>query len=162
MDRFGAIVIGVVRHVGSGCDVSWLCVAVDKALATGATLVAESTDRLIRDEAYHSVHSPDAQASKPHLEWMQDELDGAPVATLVHPDASAKEVRAYQRRRGQQAKGRFGGRPKVYKQGDFERLRLQQWPIVKALRQNGASWNQIAAEVNRKPSTVRDWVKKYG
>ena len=59
--RLGATVVGVVKHVGSGCDPWWLARAVVLAETHEAKLFAESVDRLIRSPAYTKTNQ-EAQA----------------------------------------------------------------------------------------------------
>jgi len=110
--ELGANVVGVVRHIGSGCDPSWLFQAAQKAKLHGAKLFAESTDRLIRSREYNKKNQ-DAQARQTDLEDLKEWTLGIPLATDLDPSASPQAVRSYQRKRGQRLKESRGGRPQV-------------------------------------------------
>jgi len=105
------IVVGVIRIVISGFNPYWLSRAVALAEEHDAKILAESTDRLIRHPAYHSSECPDAQPSISHLRGLNDWTEGIELLTLLDPNATPKEVRSYQRKRGQRMKGNKGGRP---------------------------------------------------
>lgn len=76
-----------------------------------ATILAESTDRYIRNPGYHSKDMPDLQATDVDLRELTRWAEGVTLTTLLGPDAPPTEVRSYQQKRGQAAKGRKGGRP---------------------------------------------------
>ena len=103
--ELGACVIDVETYVGSGRDAYWLIRPALKARERGAKLYAESTDRFIRHPDYHSKTYPDAQARDFELQELQTLTLGVPLLTDLHPDSSPSEVRGFQRRRGQAAKG---------------------------------------------------------
>ena len=109
----GAIVVGVDRHTGPGWDAKSLCKVTTMARCLGAKIIlAESTDRLIRNPLY-SKDRQNLQARDADLREMQTCTKGIIIATDLHPDATPEQVRSYQRRRGQQMKNNCGGRPKT-------------------------------------------------
>lgn len=74
---------------------------------------AESTDRFVRPSNFHSQTNSNAQ---PRVRDMSSSVKysfGGSLATYLHPDATPTEVLSHQSRRGQQAKGKRGGRPNV-------------------------------------------------
>ncbi len=112
-EKFGAIVVETATYIGSGTDPYWLALPAEKAKKLGAKLFAESTDRFIRHAGYHSNENPDAQARDCELQDLSRWTQGVVLVTDCHPDATPRNVRSYQRKRGQYAKGRKGGRPKI-------------------------------------------------
>ena len=76
-----------------------------------AWIVSLSTDRLIRSEDYKSTKQH-IQPTKWEFERFVKELDGAKVATILHPDTPWEIVRGIQSKRGMVAKNKKGGRPK--------------------------------------------------
>ncbi len=113
-EKLGVTVIEVFTHVGSGCDPYWLALPAEKAKQLGAKLFAETTDRLIRHPGYHSGRWPNAQARNTELEDLRWWTSGVILTTDLNPDAIPSEVRSYQRKRGQVAKGNKGGRPRIF------------------------------------------------
>lgn len=159
--RLGAVVVDVVRYVGSGWDPFWLGKAAAIARQHGASLLAETTDRLIRHPAYHSQDNPDAQARDSDLREMQDFTDGVLVLTDLHPDASPSKVRSYQRKRGQWAKHQRGGRPKNNKAGYKKERRKAVLPRVLEMRRRGATLGDIVALAKVPKMTASDWIRRY-
>jgi Homeodomain-like domain len=158
LTRMGAIVCDIVREVGPGWRGDGLNRAAAIARKHGAKLVAESTCRLIRPFDYHSSKNPDAQAREHDLLCLKARTEGVVLVTLLHPDASPAEERAYQTRRGQEAKGRKGGRPAKQPPGyTIDRFR-EMLPIVLRLREGGATIRKIAEETGVPRSTVCDWL----
>jgi DNA invertase Pin-like site-specific DNA recombinase len=152
------VVVGTYRHVGSGWDRGWLCLAADKAKEHGATLLAESTDRFARHPIYHSSKCPNVRARTSDLDDLRWWTIGVPLATVIHPDAAASEVRSYQRRRGQHEKSSFGGRPGL--PGYKKRLRQKKLPKVLELKERGASLRKIVAKTRLAKSTIADWIRR--
>jgi hypothetical protein len=81
MERLGAIVVGVITHVGSGWEPYWLMRAAALAERHGAKLVAETTDRFIRNDLYHSRDRPNAQATEIELKRLRNETLGVLLST---------------------------------------------------------------------------------
>jgi hypothetical protein len=157
-DERGFNVVDVFPHVGHGSDFSWLIPAVAKAKACGAKLLAESASRFIRSEKYDPVKAPEAQPSKQQMDSLLAIADGVELVTVVNPAATPAEERAYQSRRGNEAKKNWGGRPPS-KSDYLRRRRAKLKPIVKKLREEGASLGEIVRQKNVPKSTVRDWLK---
>jgi len=111
-ENLGAIVLRVVSQVESGYKPWWVGRAVFLAKQYGAKIFAESTDRLIRTPAFDKKNQ-DAQARDSDLRYLVWWSEGVVLATDLHPDATPKETRSYQRKRGQRMKGNRGGRPSV-------------------------------------------------
>ncbi len=167
---FGGVVVGVVRHVGSGWDGPWLIKAVARARMCGAVLLAESTDRFIRPLDYHSKRNPDAQATEEDLRCLRCWTKGVRLLTVLDPDASPREVRSWQRKRGQSAKGRKGGRPRSQpppeqtpaKYPGYKKDRREaKLPAVLQRRARGESLRQIAEAEEVPVATVEEWIQKH-
>ena len=157
-ESFGAIVVDVVRHCGSGADPYWIARPVAIAQPQGALLLAESTDRLIRHAGYDSKTNPDAQARKTELEDLKQWADGVPLVTVIAPDAPPTLARSHQSRRGQSAKWRKGGRPPKVQPGWKKLRREQKQPLAIEMRREGKSIRQIAKALNVPCSTVQGWI----
>lgn len=97
-ERRGITVVDVIRHVGSGTDPTWLVRASILAKEHGAIILAECTDRFVRHPGFMDTNQ-DAQARDFDLEDLARAADGVTLATILHPDAPASEVRSYQRTR---------------------------------------------------------------
>jgi hypothetical protein len=152
--RYGANVVGVVQHVGSGVDACWLARAVALAAAHGgAKLLAETTPRFVRPPQYDR-DCQDAQAREMDLMFLRYCTEGNTLVSDLHPDAMPAAVRAYERRRGQHAKGNRGGRPKRLK-----RRRAELRPRALEMRRQGLSLGQIAAALEVPRATVQRWVR---
>ena len=123
-----------------------------------AVLVFESTDRAIRHPDYHSRANPNAQARDVDLEELRQWTDGVPLFTLLPPNATSGEVRAYQTKRGQATKGRKGGRPRKNPPGYKKQRRQKLLRRVLKLRRNGASYRKIARECGVPTTTLHAWV----
>lgn len=159
----GVVVVDVVRFVGSGYDPWWLASAVDDAKREGAVFFAETTDRFVRSILYHSKNEPlkgfaDAQARQPDLDGLAYWAAGVELVTDLPPNASPKEVRSYQRKRGQAAKGCKGGRPRKTKPGDKKRRREALKPRALKWRSQGLSIRDIAEYLGVPPSTLQGWL----
>lgn len=166
--EFGCSVAGNFSHVGSGNDPWPIGRAVAMAKEFGAcALYLETTDRGVRPPAYHSSKNPDAQARKSDLEELSWWADGMLIVTDLHPDATPAEVRSYQRRRGQWAKGHYGGRPRRDAAGELKTTARRRYaPAERAelesrargLLLGGRSERSVAAELDLKISTLRSWL----
>jgi hypothetical protein len=145
MDRLGANVVGTVNHEGSGCDPSWLSQAATMAKKHGAKLLAETTDRLVRNPLYHSAERPNLQARESDLQDLHYWTCGVSLLTDLPPNASPSDVRGYQRRRGQAMKGNRGGRPLNRK---WKARRLARIVLAQEMRRDGLSLRGIAQALN--------------
>lgn len=158
----GCVVVEKFCHVGSGNDPFWLIEVTEFALAHGAALLAEATDRFIRNQYYHSNTFPDAQATKGELETLQWHTEGITLMTVLPPDASPKEVKSYQRKRGQMQKGRKGGRTKKRKQRIYP---LETKAKGIRMHDHGFSYQDVADFLTEHTkdlvprSTVQGWVR---
>jgi hypothetical protein len=158
-------VVAVVTHVGAGWEPACLARLSKAAVIArqhGAILLAETTDRFVRHPSYHSKLRSHLQASDVDVEELLFAVGDVPLMTFLHPDASPVQVRSYQRRRGQQQKGRKGGRPRAkggYKASHREdRLAVSKmfWGTMA-----GRSLRDIAARTGRPPATIQGWVNRY-
>jgi hypothetical protein len=159
MERRGAVVIDVIRHVGSGWDTAWLAEAADIARRRGAKLVAESLSRFIRSPDDHSKKKPQARPSWQDLDQLRLATVGVELVTLLDPDATPGEERSYQTSRGQSQKGNRGGRPPAKRPGAKKARRKQLLRFVDADSDNGLSIRAIATKYRLAPSTVHLWIK---
>jgi hypothetical protein len=157
-ERYGAILVDVVMHVGSGADPFWIGAAAKKAKELNAVLLAETTDRFVRHPDFHSSKNADAQAREADIELLAECADGVDLLTDLHPDAPPSEVRSYQRLRGRRATGHTGGRPTEagYKKRRRQRLKP---PAIKMCK-DGMSFRKISAVLHVAESTVRSWLKQ--
>jgi len=112
VDAVGAYVAGVTHFTGraSEADES-LEEAADRAAAAGAVLLAESTSRFARHPSYHSKRHPNLIAGPRELRHLRYICGDTLLVTWLNPNASGSEERAHQSKRGQQQKGKKGGRP---------------------------------------------------
>jgi hypothetical protein len=158
----GAIVVGTHRLIGQRYRPLWIKKAVAKLKRKRADwLLAETTDRFARNPDFDCMHNSDVQATPKLLRTLQ-RLSGNRLMTHLNPDATASEIRSYQRKRGQRHKGNKGGRPKKI----TYRPRYNELPKtvarVRWLRAKGKSWRFIAQRVCRSPSTIRGWCSRAG
>jgi hypothetical protein len=156
--ELGANVVGVEYYEGPGCHGAGICRSAARAEALGAKLAAETTSRFVRSDDYHPGKNPDVRPSEEDLECLRAWTRGVPLVTLLHPDATPSEERSYQRKRGQRAKGRTGGRPATKRPGSKKRRRLNTQEWVQSLRANGMSIRIIASKTGVPRSTVYDWL----
>ena len=158
MKMLGVIVIAAYRRVRSGCDPGWLVIPALHAKKVGAKLVAETADRFIRHPYYHSNDNPNLQASENELRDLKFFTFGVPLLTLLAPNASPRKVRSYQRKRGQQGKGRRGGRPPKREPGWKVERRKSCLAWVLELHSDGKSLRSISRITDVPKSTVQDWI----
>ncbi len=159
----GGIVADIVSHVGSGCDPCWLAMATTLAQEHNAIILAESTDRLIRDHRYHSKLRPDLQARNPELRYMRSFTRGVRVMTYLPPEATPYEVRRHQRERGKWFSGNKGGRgkkkrtrPRFY----LPRFNGEAAATLRTHLANGLSVEDIACQLRRPLRTVYGWIRR--
>lgn len=157
----GAHVAVVVPWEGSGADSTSLAYAAAEAQRHGATvLLAESTDRFVRSARY-SACCQNWLPLDGDFEYLRYMTDGFPLMTLIDPDATPGQMRAYQTRRGQTETGRKGGRPAVVRPGDKRRRRENELPKVLEKVTDGGSLRQISREIGIPISTLQEWLQKY-
>jgi hypothetical protein len=152
--KLGGVVVGVTSLQVSGFDPYWLAGPVEIAKRRKAKLVAESTNRFIRHPAYHSKDNPTAQARESDLDDLRWWTQGLELVTIHDPDAEPGGERSEQIKRGQDAKGRKGGRPR----------KRRRWPKetreqARELRRAGASLGEIARELGVPRPTVQYWLR---
>jgi hypothetical protein len=158
--RQGVEIVGCFSHVESGWRLN-IHEAVETAKRLGAVIVAETIDRIMRPEDYHSVENWNAKLTVEDLLRLAKKLDGVPLFTVADPDASPGENRSMQTKRGQRYKSK-GGRPFVHK--PKKRFREKWMPLVARLHAKGKSHAQIARVVSRKAGahvgrlTIRGWI----
>ncbi|QEG39387.1 hypothetical protein UC8_13640 [Roseimaritima ulvae] len=110
MSRRGIEVVDVKTHVGSGVDPFWLTSAAAEAERLGAKLLATDVTRFIRHPGYtNRDQTPQARDSE--LYDLKFATLGVPLVTLLHPDATSSECRAFETRIGKDVAGNSGGRP---------------------------------------------------
>jgi len=174
----GAIVVDVFEIVGSGLDtgeygteehLGMLARAAAKARKEGAILLAESTDRFIRPDFYHSNKCPGALPRTRELDILQEMTLGVQLMTLLDPDAKPREVKRYQTKRGQLLKNNKGGRPpgsekeKEKNEPGYMKSRKERLlPKVLQLHNQGDSIRMIMRKTGLgSTSTVFEWIKRY-
>ncbi len=106
----GGVAIEVVAHAGRIADGA-LCRVAALAARHGAVLLAESTSRFIR--------------------WVCGDV---PLVTLLDPDATWRDERAHQSKRGQRRKGKPGGGPTKSWPGYKRVFRLRLMPKVRWMK----------------------------
>jgi hypothetical protein len=149
----GAIVVRVVRHVGASQDHLWLRRAARIAKKYGAEyLLAESTDRYVRNGGFSPQFNADAQPTDYELKNSMRWADGMPLVTWLHPDAAPSLVRSHQRQRGWWAKDRK--RP-----GYKKAIRIEERPLVLQLHSEGKSIPEIMELTGRPRRTIYRWIK---
>lgn len=159
LDRMGCEGIAVYKETASGWaeDRFKLELAAVRAKEAGAVLVAESTCRFIRGFRLKGTKK-NVPPSILEFHRLKTLVDGARLATLLHPDTPENEVRKYQTKRGQTWSGNRGGRPKV--QMTNKQRRKLKMPKALALHEAGRSYREIGKSLGVAWSTIRDWIKR--
>lgn len=161
--RRGLIVIGVLREKLSGFDPAWIARTAAIAKRCRAVLLAESTDRFVRSPFFHTAKTPYAQAQKSDLDYLAFFTEGATLVTVLPPDATPRDVRSHQRRRGQWAKNRKGGRRSTKRceyrlrrtQDEYARLATR---FARLQRRHRLSQRAAAAQLGLPESSMRSIV----
>lgn len=110
MEARGGEVVGVHRWIRPRYDSDCVMAIVSGAKRRRAThLLAETSDRLIRHQSFHSVERPNLRATAGRLKDLVDATDGLQLMPHLDPDASPADVHSYQRKSGQWAQGNKGG-----------------------------------------------------
>jgi len=168
----GGKVVKTYRRIGKGFDrrgKSILYKALAHAQRIGGLVVAESPDRFLRHRDFDVNTAPDKLPSATQWDDLRMEADGVILATLTRPDLPASEVRSHQRKRGQKAKLKWGGRPKKPRclpkkppcpPGDMKLRRSEQLPLVLELDRQGDSLSEIAHFTGVPRGTVYEWLRK--
>ncbi len=162
MERLGFIVLEIIKEVASGWqeDRDGLLHATEFAVANNAVLVAESATRFIRSRDYKSTNW-NVLPTKGEYRRLKRDTQGVMMATLLDPDATPEEIRSYETRRGKNAKGNPGGRPRNRFPGYKKQIRLDYLPIVLALYEQGLNTAAIARKKKLNYNTVYSWIRKY-
>jgi hypothetical protein len=136
-----------------------------KEYGRNSAILAFSTDRLLRSEAYTKTNQG-AQPSPEEFRLLLELTDGITLLTLTDPDEWWRSVRGIQSSLGQKMKGKKGGRPPkkdTYRKeyaGYMKQLRLEKKPEVLKLHKEGESVRQIAKLTGIKKSCVHNWVTR--
>lgn len=154
-------VVGTFDHCGPGANPEWLAEAAAHARSRKAVLFGESTDRFIRPRGFSPSKAPNEQATGADLKRLLQVSGNVPLATYLHPDATPKEVQSYQKRRGQQQKGRKGGRPRKQKAGHKKQERLRRMSDVLELLWLGCSRRVIANLLDLHLTQVQRFVARF-
>lgn len=120
-----------------------------RAKVEGAKLLADSVDRYIRNEHFNSETNWEVQPTVAEFRCLAEETLGLELHSCLSPDATPREVRSHQTRRGQKAKGKRGGRP-LSRKGKLER--------AKQLSAEGQTNAEIARLLGVHRSTVGRWL----
>ncbi len=156
--RQGAKILGSSEFITPGSDPYWLRAVAEQARKHGAIIVAATTDRLIRSYNYDQHHQ-DWLPNQAELDYLMRVVDGVPLATIDHPDATNGEQRSFQSKRGQERTGRKGGRPVKKVAGIKKQRRVLLQPQAIQLRREKLSLKEISQLLDVKRSTVQDWLK---
>lgn len=130
--------------------------AIELARQLGAVIVVSSRERLIRAAGYDGTNASDVPGHDEYQELMRLGR-GVTFATILRP---AKRGRSFQIKRGQEAKGNKGGRPRKKAPGWRKRLTKKKRPLVFASIKEGFSIRTAAAMHGVLESTARKWLKK--
>lgn len=158
--HYGIPIVAEFKDVGSGwkIDRGRLRGAASFDRRSGTVVVAESTDRFIRSEDYHSQKNPSAQPTIDEFEALKLVTQAAVLATILNPDTPWKEVRSHQSKRGQSAKGRKGDGGR--KPGWRKRRRAKLQPEARRLRRKGLSYRKIGKRLRVSSRTAWEWAKR--
>jgi hypothetical protein len=162
IEAAGAITAGLYKYRSRGYE-HQVEVAAYQAKQLGATiLLAETTDRIVRNSHYHSKKRPDLQATDEQLARVVLDARCYDIKLMTHldPDATPGEVRSYQSKRGQRLKSRKGGRKAHHPKKHRKEKKLK---LVLFLHGQGWSVRRIAnkGKVSVPKSTVWEWIQKY-
>lgn len=162
VEKRGGNVIGVEAFVGRAPDAeAWLYGVANKAARAGAVLLAESTSRFTRPHRYLPKHRPHLVAGANELRNLRLICGAVPLVTVLPPDASWKEERAYQSKRGQRQKNMKGGRPANLNPGYKKRRREKLLPEVWRLWEEGYGYRAIAKALGTDHRNVQRWVGRF-
>jgi DNA invertase Pin-like site-specific DNA recombinase len=132
-----------------------------KLIAKGreAVIVAPSTDRFLRNRDF-TTKEPDLTPTEAEFQILKELTCNIPLLTLLHPDMPPKEVRSYQTKWGQEAKGNKGGRPEKKTPGYKKRRRDRKRGRVIRLYKQGVTISGISRETRVPPGTIYGWLMK--
>lgn len=156
LESFEVKIIGIFREVISGYvrNCGRLKTAAKEAKKTGAVILAESTDRFVRNIDYNSKTNPNAQPTVEEFEYIKYITKDVILATALHPDLPWKKVRKYQTIRGQKTKG--GRHPKGWR----KRRKKKFYKTVIRMRKEGQSLGHISKKLKLTKSLVQYWIAK--
>ena len=161
----GVKVIHAFRAVASGWDEDRGAFKQAAAFARrhhGAILVAESSDRFLRNRRYSSSQNPSAQPTRAEWKSLLRVTHGVELATLLHPDTDWREVRSYQSKRGILQKGARCGRPRNRRPGEMKERRESRLDRALYLRHSWPlSYRAIGEELGVPWRTVVDWLRPF-
>ncbi len=153
-------VVRVFREIGSGysSDLEQRAAAFAYARENGVALITESADRFLR----HRDYSKTNQEILPSLgEWerLADAAQGVRLATLLEPDVSPRDVRAYQTARGirKRVSMRAERQSTRTEPKKIKRMRLLK-RVVFQRRFFERSYGEISKRLGLPRSTVKQWV----
>lgn len=157
----GLEIVGVRSYVGNTANAeAELYHAANLAANAGAILLAESSSRFARN--------PNFTPPRPHLvagfmEWadLRWVCGGITLVTLLHPDATWQDERAYQSKRGQEQKDNAGGRPPKAQPGYKKRRRAVMKDKVLRCVRRGLSVRATARLLNEHPTQIQRWREKW-
>jgi len=132
-----------------------------RARGVDVLIVALSRDRLIRHDGYRFTNDTEPPTITEY-KLLIERMDGIPLATILHPDESA---RGKQTRRGQEAKGNRGGRPRgasPKQPGRLKERRIKLLSRVLELSAAGVPTRDIARQIGVAEATVRRWINDLG
>jgi hypothetical protein len=142
--ELGAEVVGAHARVCSGWHPSWLRPALSLALRLNAVLVAMSTNRYIRNYAFHTSQNPVLPTK---LDFHRMDTMGVRLFTILHPDTPENEVKSDQTKRGLRG-------PMIKKE---RRCLLR--PLVVDLHRHGHSLRDIEKMIQVVSfRTIKDWL----
>jgi hypothetical protein len=131
--------------------------AVQEARELGMPLVAVTTDRYLRNA--------DSSFKNRHISPTNDEFQAlqytaaVPLATLFPPDMPLWEAHGQHIKRGQEANGQTGGRPRISTPGAKKAVRMRHSDKVPWMREFGMSYRRIAQMLHVPKTTVCRWAE---
>jgi hypothetical protein len=98
----GGEILFTHRNVINGHHGYWLFHVAREAIAHDATILAVSSDRIVRS-TYFASYNLDQRPTAIELEWMRNLLGPVRLMTLLHPDAPLRECMGGHTGRGMEA-----------------------------------------------------------
>ena len=132
----------------------------DDAKNHGAVVVAETACRFLRSVEFHPSIRADAQPTEEEYQHLFRFMQGVPMAQLYPTYFHWRQARSLQSSRGQQAKGRKGGRPRKHYRPRWNKC-LREVAKALQLHHQGWSFRAIGEELGRSHSTIQEWCKTY-
>lgn len=121
-------------------------------------IVTASTNRFLRNRDFRTTERPYSLPTEADFQQLNELACGVPLVTLLSPDMSEEEVRSYQTKWGQEAKGNKGGRPEKKEPGYKKRRRIRKLDKVRQLHKQGTAVCDIERQTGIKRSTIIDWI----